>query len=81
MTHLLLASAALSTFACGNGAGSNASAAQGTNASGDLGTTAPPDTGTDPGISGLPKSWLDVHGAGAQRSDPKVGDREPTAST
>lgn len=34
----------------------------------------PPAGGPPPGVETEGASWMDVHGAGAQRSDPKIGD-------
>ena len=64
---MILAAAALALSACG---GEASSSSGGTNADTDAGT----DVGADADPHAPVKSWLDVHGAGAQRSDPKAGD-------
>ncbi len=69
IASLMLASAALALSACDPGPSSSK---PGTDAGTDSGVDA--GVGADAGPPGPMKSWLDVHGAGAQRSDPKVGD-------
>ena len=69
IASLMLASAALALSACDPGPSSSN---PGTDAGTDSGVDA--GVGADAGPPGPMKSWLDVHGAGAQRSDPKAGD-------